>query len=180
MGDDLELLGTHGTSKSRADNIQQGQFRQPKEAGRAGTGIYFWAYENEIDLALELAKLWWSNCYESGHYDSDQHKDCKVICAGLNVDETAFFDTSILYFQEKLFQTARSRGVRKGYQLCKLYDTIIKEIEIALKSKFLVIAANVSRPKYDDSTPMIAGTPSFKCYVVRDHFNDVIVINTIV
>lgn len=176
----MELLGTHGTSRTRAESIQLGQFKRPHKAGRAGTGVYFWSYEDEIDLALELAKLWWKRCFDNGDYVADTHKDCKVVCASLNLDQSLFFDASDSYFQTKLFQTAKSRNVTNQYGLARLYDVVISDIEKALNVKYLVIVANVSRPNSTVSTPMISCTPSFKCYVVRDKLDEVIVINTIV
>jgi len=176
----LELLGTHGTSRTRAESIQFGHFKKPSKVGRAGTGVYFWAYENKIDLALELAKLWWERCLNNDDYVDDKHQECKVICATLNLDQSLFFDASNSYFQEILFQTAKQRNVTSLNGLSRLYDVVISDIEKVLKVKYLVIAANVARPNSTVSTPMISYTPSFKCYVVRDKFDEVIVINTIV
>lgn len=179
-GEDLELLGTHGTSRTRAESIQQINFKIPRNAGRAGTGVYFWSYEEDVDLAYELAKLWWQKCFEDHLYAGDQHQDCKVICATLSLDESLYFDTTNSHFQTKLFQIAKSRNITNVSNFSRLYDVMIRNIESELKVKFLVIAANVSRPKNNVQIPMISQTPSFKCYVVRDKFDDVIVVNTIV
>lgn len=174
------MLGTHGTTQTRAKTIQrEGQFRPARKAGRAGTGVYFWAYQNDPSLAHLLANMWWEQCSKEGRYKSDPFQACKVIYVTLKTDDHLYFDMGDPFFQELIFKTAQERAINTVNELSQLYDWALNELEIALKIKYLVISANVPKPRVDQMPQFLLMT-NFKCYVVRGDFKKVISIDSIV
>lgn len=54
----ITLRGTHGTATEFAAAIGASGFK-PSETGRAGGGVYLWAYVSDEDHAIALAEDWW-------------------------------------------------------------------------------------------------------------------------
>ncbi|MEZ8467794.1 hypothetical protein AB6D20_010640 [Vibrio splendidus] len=84
------IYGTHGTSRSFAEDIRNNGFdRQRLAPGRHGSGVYLWAYDLNTsgtkDRAIKIAKSWHSLRFAKGVYNECSKKSCAVLDCKANV-----------------------------------------------------------------------------------------------
>lgn len=85
------IYGTHGTSKSFAEDIVGNGFNGSKlSPGRHGRGVYLWSYNVDAPdtrlRALNLAKEWHSFCFSKKLYDNCPKKSCVVLDCKADVE----------------------------------------------------------------------------------------------
>lgn len=84
------IYGTHGTSRSFAEDIRENGFdRQKLGPGRHGLGVYLWAYDINTggtkERAMRVAKSWHTLRFNHGNYDKCSKKSCAVLDCNANV-----------------------------------------------------------------------------------------------
>lgn len=91
---EMEAIGTHGTSIARAISIKSDGFLLPDGTCplKRGRGCYFWESYDGSDFAYELARAWWEYKNKRGDYNADFNKDLTVITAEIKCDEEKFLD----------------------------------------------------------------------------------------
>lgn len=149
------LCGTHGTLEVSAIQIQQAGFRSG--SGRGGTGVYFWAYENEPDFAHSLARDWAEFRHKNG-------EKVVVIYVAIPTDEEEILDCDQPWFAEQIAQIANRLGSRPS-SWHKIPDLIVKKME-AQGAKVSVLKCSLSFPKHTTS-PVRYMMGGAKAYVVR-------------
>lgn len=169
----LELRGTHGTSRSKAESIQtERSFKPTNKDGHAGPGIYFWAINGSDDsLARHLACCWWKNYLDSGRYAKDAKKDCAVVHAIFSKpEEPEYYDASTQKFREEVFSLAQSLSMDpKLFDMPAATATVIGRIEKHIGKKILVLKAMVKTPKAKGIQSLVAAYQGLSdVYVVRD------------
>ena len=87
------MKGTHGTSRSRANNIVANGFRL-SPVGKRGSGVYFWGYLSDSmeTISRSLAEAWWFDVKRRHLYDKDENKSCSVVFASFDVSDDLHFD----------------------------------------------------------------------------------------
>jgi hypothetical protein len=174
----VELYGTHGTCKSRTTSIVKSKFRPGTRAGKAGTGIYFWAYDGSKDVAIELARNWWAWANDKNWYRAESDRRCSIIVVTLSLSsEELFFDCSDVAFLEELYKTAQVHGLEHERDIASLYDLMLSDLEDDMQQIFQVIKAHVPVPtsSYCDQNSLIKKLYSHYCtYIVRKDYDEVI------
>lgn len=143
----MYLLGTHGTSKSRADAIVDGKKFRPSSGGYVGHGAYFWAYESDEDYGVGLAKCWWALAHNTGEYKNDVDQACAVISAKIvRPKDEEFLDATQLFFREALFKVIRQKSLTVK-NVPEVTAWLIDEIQEQENKQFMVIKALVTTPR---------------------------------
>jgi hypothetical protein len=181
MKTQVELFGTHGTTKAKTRKISKEGFCPGARSGKAGTGVYFWAYEKSPMVAVDLAHNWWSWASNNGLYRNDTDKRCSIILASLkpNEGETGFFDCGDTSFQEELYSIAEVQGVTDYRDVASLYDVVLSGLEHELGKEFEVVKLHlpVPRPQKPDSGKQKLLNllySSYCSYIVRKNYREVI------
>jgi hypothetical protein len=159
--------GAHGTTKSRADEIQENGFKLG--SGRAGNGVYFWHKSRYYSI---LAKGWHKQCFYKHKYDKDFDKNCVIIFAQLEADENSVLDMESPYLKDRISELAEAQKVSftDNNKISKLYDAFIKIMEAELQTTFKFVLIRVAPPERaccPDYPLNIIGAPL--CCVVRDN-----------
>lgn len=167
--------GTHGTCRTRANNILAVGF-SASAVGKRGSGAYLWGYTHD-DLkpkVSELACAWWHFAQKQGSYSKEKDKNCAVVHVTLCLVDDDVLDMENQQIREKFElynQTVRDK--LKGSseeQLSQVYDMFVTDLEGVLRKNFKMVHVKVQRPlkwRYKLLSDMdISGQPS--CYVVKD------------
>lgn len=161
----MELIGLHGTSRSRADNILKSNFKP--YPGRAGKGIYFW---RENAFSKIIAKSWFNFSLKKNNYDLDADKNFAYFKVKISVNEENFLDLELPELKDQLAVIAEKRNIdRKTREdvISALFDYFIDTLEKELKTSFKVWQARVNAPYDCVEYPLsLLGNPI--CYVVID------------
>lgn len=168
-----DLNGAHGTCVTNADVIQLENRWVSTQIGRAGSGIYFWAY-NEYRLhARRLAILWWEKSKSAGQYSNVKNSNCAVIYAQFSVSEGALLDCSEAPFEDALIEAidiATEGGTKADVltddSIHKIYEYLVEGVELSTGCSIEVVKARVAPPKRSYVEKVALGHPS--CYVVRN------------
>lgn len=166
----LHLLGTHGTSRTRAEAIVASKaFLATGDGGHAGPGIYFWAYETNVELAKHLAQLWWATYLRWNKYETDADTTCAVVDVAIRRPESdAYYDATSLAFREALASMAASFGDCEGFEVGPAISYLIDQIEVKSGVKVLVMKASVKSPAHSKKPSLVARDfPMSEAYVVR-------------
>lgn len=168
--------GTHGTTVSRAANIQLNGFEISK--GRLGKGAYFWSDSPYADY---LAQSWWKFSYKDGRYTADKNKECAIIWATFQIKEDELLDLDDKELKKGLAELCLNKGIgytAKTHELAAIITCFVVQIEKKLGLKFRILESTIATaPKeFVDKYPIGAlGEPT--CYVVLD--TACIVINSV-
>ena len=168
------LLGTHGTCQSRAQSIVTNMnFNAPSRSGSyAGPGAYFWQYEGSVDLAKELAELWWEWCSRKNHYSNDSDKTLAVIGVELhNPSDDEFIDTYSDQFSSRLRELVKEFEGKVEFNVHEVIAMAIDDLAVERGTRILLVKTWVKTP------PALGGRPvsvvlkaytGWPCFVVRD------------
>ena len=160
----LSLRGTHGTTVSRACDIQESGFRIG--TGRRGAGAYFW---RDGRYSTDLAISWYNFEKSRERYRLDRNDNCSIIFILIEVLKDECLNTDDFDFKETLLKLAEQKEIgNSDKEIAYLYDYFVVQIEARLKKKFKVLEARVPTPPTDycPSYPIkTVGIPH--CFIVR-------------
>lgn len=160
----LTFNGTHGTTELRANDICLNGFK-PTEVGRAGFGVYFWRFQNQHEIATDLARGWFDA--QKAHYGETDPK-CAIIYGSIKIleDDRLEFDHALL---EELGLILRAIGAFSEDDIHSAYEVVIARIEKLTSRTFTVITSCVSVPRrMSFSIKSVIGNPQI--FVVRKQF----------
>lgn len=168
------LLGTHGTCQSRAQSIVASlNFNAPNRPGSyAGPGAYFWEYEESVEVAKELAELWWEWCLRKDHYSKDKDKSLAVIGVEINdPTEEEFLDVNSHQFSSRLRNLLKAFEGQVDLNIHDVIAMAIDDLAAERGNPILLVKTWVKTP------PAVGGKPvsvvlrayqAWPCLVVRD------------
>ena len=154
------LEGTHGTTRSRAENIKRKGFR--KSQGIYGPGIYFW---RKFRYAEYLAEGWYKfYLNERSVFREDKDKRFALILVKINLREEEFFDFEDFTVQKRLAELVFSQKIegdkKKIAQLYRLYLEVVEKEEAVKFKTFQVRVPLPRRSRYFPEYPIQAiGNP---------------------
>ncbi|AQX58235.1 MULTISPECIES: hypothetical protein [Pseudomonas syringae group] len=181
----LQLWGTHGTSRSRADDIYKSSF--VLKPGRIGIGAYFWtAIDNSeecIGLAKRLATAWATKSLRSGQYADDEDDSLAIVEVSIEVgthEVLPLDDPKLTYRLWSLLRRKLSEmlGIDGDADWAKVnlgkhqrdihgfIEAFILELEENMDQKFKVIFKSQICPTYSD--PVLPYIGNHSCFAVRD------------
>lgn len=170
------LNGTHGTSKTRANAILESNRFKASDDGRAGSGVYFWSFQNDALYARRLAENWWrvSATPKFNSYQGDADKSLAVLKARIEAPTNDYFDANTDGFLSLLIQTAEDRKIESNkneIDLLRIY--LIEEIENERAAQYSVIKLDVDVPGLTKGekapAPYVSWLKRAPCIVVRNH-----------
>jgi len=166
----LILKGTHATTISSAQDIIKQKFQQTMaKNGYAGSGVYFWRYN---EYAKYLATCWYDYRVRRGDVKANEGA---IIYVNIHVKENEFldFETPLMKdifgaFAMKLIKNddddVKIRKLKGG-----IYDLFIETLEKKTGTTCKAFQVRISPPKKCQTYSKIQlflGDPL--CYVVRD------------
>ena len=140
----MYLVGTHGTTRSRADAIVNSRNFKPSPDGLYSRGVYLWAVHSHTGYARENARLWWTFAAAKGVYKGDANADCAILEAKIE-KPAEYYDAATDEFNEKLYEIAKSKSV-SGDKLKETLIWFVDEIAKELNTNFLVLKVLVPSP----------------------------------
>ena len=166
----LHLLGTHGTSRSRAEAIVASrQFIPTGEDGHAGAGIYFWSYIGNIKLAKHLATMWWHFYNKKNQYVGDADPSCAVIDVTIcHPGQSAYVDATGEEFREALAELVDVLDGTQDFSFLKETGYLFKELEKKSGEPILVAKVLLGMPKTNGIPSIVVRDfPMAPAYIVR-------------
>ena len=170
------LNGTHGTSRTRASAILESNQFKASDDGRAGAGVYFWSFQDDVFFAQRLAENWWRLAVtpKFNSYKGDADKSLAVLKAKIEAPTDEYFDANSEGFLNLLIKTAEKRQIESSkdeIELLRLY--LIKEIENERAAQYGVIKLDVDVPGLTKGektpAPYVSWLKRAPCIVVRKH-----------
>lgn len=169
----IGMKGTHGTSRSKANNIVANGFHA-SPVGIRGSGVYFWGYLSDSmeEISRNLAKAWWSDATRRQSYSQDSDKSCSVVFAAFDVSNDLHFDfeaqevrESFIRYSDKMIDRIEGDDDEKA---STLYDMFVQRIETKSQKQYKLIHFKVHPPRGFVFPILrdIIGQPS--CYAVKD------------
>lgn len=172
------MKGVHGTCVTFANLIQKKGFNS-SSLGRAGDGVYFWAYNEDkesYEYATALARSWWEQRKNTNSYSKCPDKSCSVIYVKLAENNGIFIDLESRDFKinkaiwvsrayERLFKNSSNHRL----SVTAANNLYIKWLEQELEHKIDIYYVNMNPPSlFAHVMPSeIGGWPG--CYIVRDN-----------
>lgn len=156
---------THGTTKSRADNIIKNKF-EPRQ-GRAGTGVYFW---RKNAYSVILANGWYSFYLNKNYYNDDIDKRFVYLNVKIDVNEDNFLDLEDPELKDRLSKIAIEQNLDRNTKediIIGLFDHFISNLEKELKIEFYVWQIRVNAP-YDCKEYPLSFLGNPLCYVAKN------------
>ncbi len=162
----LVLKGTHGTTTFAAQDITQHNSFQKTKDGYAGSGIYFWRFN---DYARDLAVCWYNHRVRKGKF---RENEGAVIYVDIRVREDEFLDLETPFMKDifgtfAMMQLGENEDIRE--QKGAMYDLFIEQLEKNMGMKYKVFQIRIPPPKKCHTYSklhLLLGDPL--CYVVRD------------
>ncbi|VWB73835.1 hypothetical protein [Burkholderia lata] len=165
--------GTHGTSGQRADAIEAKGFAA-SAVGKAGSGVYLWAYADDSSTARDLAIGWYKNQLGWRAFADEKDPKWAVLYAEIEAADEECYDCNTLEFREALFAYLRALDradvAYSDDDLCGAYNSLIKRIEAKVQRNFGVVHACVPLPKKMPLKEKVAGSDAF-VHIVRQGFD---------
>lgn len=165
-------MGTHGTSRTRAENIVASHTFNPTDDGWVTKGVYFWAFESSMGYAEDTAKLWWAFSNKNSRYAGDPDASCAVLKVKILHPGDGYFDATDPAFVEQFYEIAKVKNVSENNRKETL-AWFIDQTSQELQRTFSVIKASAPTP------PVIkgAGGPQLaqviskmsNVYIVKEH-----------
>ncbi|WP_342049934.1 MULTISPECIES: hypothetical protein [unclassified Cupriavidus] len=134
--------------------------------GRAGAGVYFWAYEKNVDLARKLAIGWFTYCTKRGSFSKSKDARCAVLYGQYEADDEEYFDCSGLAFQEVLLEYMKGFPEYSDTDLNLAHGKIFSELEQKSGRQLKIVLTKVAQPPKMSLVEGKAFHGQF-CYVVR-------------
>ena len=183
----LRVRGTHGTSLSRAQQIEHSGFLTTP--GRIGVGAYFWTAvvetEDCLELARRLARTWATKAEKGGQYASDKEKSLAIVEVEVEFEEqdVLSLDDPEMTFRlwslvrEKLasllglktesdWEGASDKINKRQGEIHGFIEAFILELENNLGRRFKVIFKSQACPKLSD--PVLHYIGNHSCFAIRD------------
>ncbi|VGM95239.1 Uncharacterised protein [uncultured Avibacterium sp.] len=180
----LQLKGTHGTSRSRSDNIKKNGFFTGD--GRHGSGVYLWATPIDKEITLYCPEVMLAACFAQDRklsYKDDNDDSVTVIIGNLSIEESQYlnlknldtskkFESFILKYKDELKKEGnQTNQLKKISEICDKFVRFIEKIE---NRKILVIHTETEIPKsyktmceIDQAYHFWLGFNKTNCYIVR-------------
>ena len=158
-----QYKGTHGTTRMRAERILQEGF-ELSPSGRVGSGVYFWQYYSNPQIAVSLAVGWHGSQAKRKGYGEDTSA-CAVLNACFGVAEQDTVDCTEEILEQVSIMLSKLED-REEDDIGKAYESLIKRIESLRGTPILLAKATVSPPKISFPTKNIMPFPPI--LVVRD------------
>lgn len=177
------IYGTHGTSKSFAEDISEKGFDSTKlSPGRHGKGVYLWSYNdaspNTRERAVRLGKAWHSFCFGKKFYDECPKKSCVVLDCKADVELLDLVDhENASTFQAFLEQASDriERGRYSGRKIDEQKATKLYGLFVSMKGqqdnkKYNAVHVLTSSPIKEKmfSWQKFAQVNLDSCYVIND------------
>lgn len=159
----LTFKGTHGTTKSRAEQILESGFKI-SDSGRAGRGVYFWQYFENPKIATNLAVGWFESQVKRGAY-KEPSPECAVLDSRIFTDEDDSLDCTGEVLERVAIMLEKISD-RTEDDISRAYDYVISKLEDMLGRPILVARAMVSPPKMSFAIKQLVPYPPI--LVVRD------------
>ena len=156
----IELIGSHGTSKEKAEQICSTGFKCHK--GRLGSGAYFWGDE---DYLAELASAW------ANYRFKDEDKSFFIVKIKTEEDNILEIDKDFKLGIIKIFERRSLRlNFNKFDDISRAYGILISELEKQLNTKYQVVTGLVPFPQreYLSKSVPVKVLGQATCYAVRD------------
>ncbi|WP_337194430.1 hypothetical protein [Pseudomonas syringae] len=183
----LRVRGTHGTSLSRAQQIDKDGFQA--KPGRIGVGAYFWTAivdtEECLDLAKKLARTWATKAEKGGQYAGDKERSLAIVEVDVEfeVHDVLSLDNPEMTFRlwslirEKLasllglrsetdWAVASEKINKLQGEIHGFIEAFVLELEENLGRRFKVIFKSQACPKYSD--PILHYIGNHSCFAIRD------------
>lgn len=174
----LVLSGTHGTSKSRAEKILASQKFESSPEGYTGPGIYFWAYENDLNYAKEIAELWWRFVLDKQNtYNKDTDKSCNVLNVKISIqNKKEYLDITTQYYKEQILSVLKAQNCTKRNEIGKIIAAFIDRYENLTNAKISILKASVISPPptTNNKSEIHLAYPMSDCYIVRHERHDLL------
>ncbi|MDP2500524.1 hypothetical protein Q8W42_07380 [Vibrio splendidus] len=146
------LLGTHGTSRTRADSIRKQGFTTSK-CGRHGQGIYMWCADTDLADATQLAYHFVKTVQRQ--YLNDNDPSPKVLKCQINVNNGIYMDLESKDYYDMFkahlrenIDILQDRRYGNPYQRAsKVVDSFVKSIEEIVNSKITVVRTKTDVPR---------------------------------
>lgn len=154
--------GTHGTTRSRAEDIAAAKFKICS-VGERGTGVYFW---HKNILAEKLAIGWYCNQLARGSYSKDEKKTCSVIEASFTAEDDEYINIEDPDEKAAIIQFLETNNIEDVRDVGKAYDLFLESVETELVTKLVLVYALVWVPTrskcFRTQSVGMAG-----CYIVK-------------
>nr|WP_181375044.1 hypothetical protein [Polaromonas sp. W10N] len=168
----LHLLGTHGTSRTRATSICCSRTFVISQQGRIGCGAYFWAYESVVEYGIQLAEAWWKLAKKKNAYAGDADDSCTVLRVVIKKPEDLnYLDSTEAWFQEALFKSINLRSMNDG-DTPEITAFLIDQIQDEKATSYHVVKARVATPPLVKNQKLNAAQKLSKMsnsYIVKKH-----------
>jgi hypothetical protein len=163
----IDYHGSHGTTRSRSEVIQQKGFAVGRHPGRKGRGVYLWRKSRKW---RELAIGWYRQAFSEGDIAGDRNAHGIVLFVKASVREDHFLDLCDPDLVDQLDELAERSGIdMNSHQgVVALYEKYVLETEAKLGHEVDMFETDIAPPKpfFCPEYSIIAlGAP--KCYVVR-------------
>ena len=178
------MRGSHGTCEANAKSIEkEGKFKASGRKGKLGSGVYFWEYQTDKNLARKLAQAWHQQALNEGKF-RDIQKDGKK-CAIVFVDfrhprnELRLTNDDVLVSFEEFFLTiVKTLGHIDRQEQCNICDDFVDRMEKICGKTYDIIAGMVHLPMRNlDENHIARVFDTWPCVVVKN--TDVIEINEV-
>jgi hypothetical protein len=126
----ISIKGIHGTCEQAAEQILAHGFKAADTRARAGSGVYFWAYNSYDTRARMLAQAWWEQKSADREYDHFRRKGFTMLHLDLKVHVREYLDLDTVANQDDLLATEAvlmSKGVVLSSE--ELYATYMRLAE---------------------------------------------------
>lgn len=144
----MKLYGVHSTCISNAKEILRRGFRASDE-GRAGGGVYLWAYVSDYSTAAALADSWWQQCFEEGRYDGRKERGKAMLMCSIEIETPEYLNLNITFHHEQL--RALFRRTKGAVSASKIFDDYIEGVRAARQmqhgARLKVVEALVPFPR---------------------------------
>lgn len=180
---EMLLVGTHGTSRTRADNIKRIGFNASK-CGRHGKGTYMWCAEDDpkdaIELAYHFAKTL-ARQYEDDNDPSPKVLKCNIRLNGgiyMDLDGKDYYDMFKAHLRKNANYLLTAKG-SKYVKASRVVDSFVRHIEEITNNHIKVVRTKTQVPRsyLTEHLKLPHQMPdelrwldiqSASCYIVRD------------
>lgn len=151
-----QYRGTHGTTMTRAERIMKEGF-ELSASGRVGSGVYFWQYYSNPQIAVSLAVGWHGSQAKRMGYGADTSA-CAVLDACFRVAEQDTLDCTEEILEQVSIMLSKLED-RKEDDIGKAYESLIGRIELLRGTPILLAKATVSPPRISFPTKNVMPYP---------------------
>ncbi len=152
--------------------IANQNFNAPSLRAYVGPGAYFWEYEDSVDVAKELAELWWEFSLRKNHYVTDNNKALAIIDVALNrPGDEEFLDVNSHQFSNRLRDLLSKFEGKVEIDVYSVIAMAIDDLSVERGSSILLVKTWVKTPPALRGKPLPIVLQAYQvwpCLVVRD------------